>query len=143
MDFTSTAHRSHFGSTSISLRFHFCLTSNSFRSHFDLASFRKPQYGEVLDKRTNKIKTVKVVAAMKSKERFQFKRGTLTKDIITQNVPRSIKSTVKEKRNIDGFESKPFGWVPESHDPPPPPIPDSQIPLVGIARSKVIFWSST
>ena len=53
-----------------------------------------------MDKRTNKIKTVKVVATMKSKERFQFKRGTLTKDIITQNVPRSIKSTVKEKRNI-------------------------------------------
>ena len=34
---------------------------------------------------------------MKSKERFQFKRGTLTKDIITQNVSSNIKSTVTEK----------------------------------------------
>lgn len=28
--------------------------------------------------------------------------------------------------------------LPESHDPPPLPIPDSQIPLMGIARRKVI-----
>ena len=34
---------------------------------------------------------------IKSKERFQFKWDTLTKDIITQNVSRSNKSTVKEK----------------------------------------------
>ena len=34
---------------------------------------------------------------IKSKERFQFKWDTLTKDIITQNVSSNIKSTVKEK----------------------------------------------
>ena len=38
---------------------------------------------------------------MKSKERFQFKRGTLTKDIITQNVSSNIKSTVKENILMD------------------------------------------
>ena len=46
----------------------------------------------------------------KSKERFQFKWDTEAKDIITNNVSRNIESTVKEKRNIDGFDSKPFGW---------------------------------
>ena len=76
----------------------------------DAALIEKPQYEELfLDKRTNKIKTTKVVAAIKSKERFQFKWDALAKDIITKHVSRSIKSTVKENRNIDGFDSKP--WV--------------------------------
>jgi len=48
--------------------------------------------------------------SIKSKERFQFKWDTEAKDIITNNVSRNIESTVKEKRNIDGFDSKPFGW---------------------------------
>ena len=63
----------------------------------DAALIEKPQYEELLDKRTNKIKTTKVVATIKSKERFQFKWDALTKDIIIQNVSRGIKSTVKEK----------------------------------------------
>ena len=48
--------------------------------------------------------------SIKSKERFQFKWDTKTKTIITNNVSRSIKSTVKEKRTIDGYDTKPFGW---------------------------------
>ena len=62
----------------------------------DAALMEKPQYEEVLDKRTNKTKTVKVVATIKSKERFQFKWDTLTKDIITPNVSRIIKPTMKD-----------------------------------------------
>jgi len=46
-----------------------------------------------------------------SKKRFQFKWDTKTKDIITHHIARSIKSTVKEKRTIDGVDTKPFGWV--------------------------------
>ena len=61
----------------------------------DAALIEKPQYEELLDTRTNKIKTTKVAAPIKSKERFQVKGDTLTKDIIIQNVSRSIKSTVK------------------------------------------------
>ena len=61
----------------------------------DAALIEKPQYEELLDTRTNKIKTTKVAAPIKSKERFQFKGDTLTKDIIIPNVSRSIKSTVK------------------------------------------------
>ena len=49
-------------------------------------------------------------ATIKSKEPFQFKWDTKTKDTITKHVSRNIKSTVKEKRNIDGFDSKPSGW---------------------------------
>ena len=47
---------------------------------------------------------------IESKKRFQFKWDTKTKDIITNNVSRSIKSTIKEKRIIDGYDTKPFGW---------------------------------
>jgi hypothetical protein len=64
----------------------------------DAALIEKPQYEELLDKRTNKIKTTKVVATIKSKERFQFKWDALTKDIIIQNVSRSIKSTLRSKK---------------------------------------------
>ena len=49
-------------------------------------------------------------STIKSKERFQFKWDTKTKDIITQHISRSIKSTVKEKRTIDGVDTQPFGW---------------------------------
>ena len=47
---------------------------------------------------------------IESKKRFQFKWDTKTKDIITNNVSRSIKSTIKEKRIVDGYDTKPFGW---------------------------------
>ena len=46
---------------------------------------------------------------IESKERFQFKWDTKTKDIVTKNVSRSIKSTIKEKRTINGFDTQPFG----------------------------------
>ena len=49
-------------------------------------------------------------STIKSKERFQFKWDTKAKDIITNNVSTSIKSTIKEKRTIDGFDTQPFGW---------------------------------
>ena len=47
---------------------------------------------------------------LNSKPRHQFKWNTQTKDIITNNIKRSIKSTVKEKRVIDGFNTLPFGF---------------------------------
>ena len=50
-------------------------------------------------------------ATMESKKRFQFKWDTNTKDIVAKYVSRSIKSTVKEKRNIDGFDTLPFGYL--------------------------------
>ncbi len=45
---------------------------------------------------------------LKSKERHQFKWDTTTKDIITKNISRSIRSTIGEKRLIDGLDTKPF-----------------------------------
>ena len=47
---------------------------------------------------------------IKSKERHQFKWDSNTKDIITKYISRSIKSTIKEKRTIDGFDTLPFGY---------------------------------
>ena len=34
-----------------------------------------------------------------------------TKDIITNHVSRSIRSTINEKRTINGLDTLPFGWV--------------------------------
>ena len=73
----------------------------------DVDLVQNPQY--VLDK-LNKNKKVKVVAKIESEKRFQFKWNTQSKDIITQYISKSIKSTVKEKRTIDGFETYPFGF---------------------------------
>ena len=47
----------------------------------------------------------------KSMERHQFKWDNQTKDIVTKYIARSIKSTVKEKRTIDGYDTLPFGYV--------------------------------
>jgi hypothetical protein len=70
-----------------------------------------PQYEYVLDKRKKTMtKKVKIVAQMHSEKRFQFKWDTQSKDIITQYISKSIKSTVKEKRTIDGFDTLPFGF---------------------------------
>ena len=49
-------------------------------------------------------------ATIESTKRFQFKWDTKTKDIVTTYVSRNIKSTIKEKRNVDGFDTKPFGF---------------------------------
>ena len=48
---------------------------------------------------------------IQSKDRFQFKRDTKTKDIITTHISRSIRSTINEKQTIDGLDTLPFGWV--------------------------------
>ena len=48
---------------------------------------------------------------LESKPRHQFKWETRTKDIVTKNIKRSIKSTIKEKRTIDGYDTKPFGFT--------------------------------
>ena len=47
---------------------------------------------------------------IQSKERFQFKWDAQTKDIVTTHISRSIRSTINEKRTIDGLDTLPFGW---------------------------------
>ena len=46
-----------------------------------------------------------------SKNRHQFKWETNTKNIITKNLKRSIKSTITEKRTIEGYDTRPFGFT--------------------------------
>ena len=47
---------------------------------------------------------------LNSKPRHQFKWNTQTKDIITNHIKRSIKSTIKEKGTIDGYDTLPIGF---------------------------------
>ena len=65
---------------------------------------------EVINFDTMKDMVLNTTMSIESKKRFQFKWDTNTKDILTKYVSRSIKSTVKEKRTIDGFDTLPFGY---------------------------------
>ena len=47
---------------------------------------------------------------IESEKRFQFRWTNDTKDIITVDIGKSIKSTISEKRTIDGYDTLPFGW---------------------------------
>ena len=75
------------------------------------------QKGITLDVANNSIFTFEAMRAMvlnqktiESAERFQFKTDPRTKDIITKYIKRSVKSTIGEKRVIDGFDTLPFGF---------------------------------
>ena len=48
--------------------------------------------------------------SLETKPRHQFKWDTKSKDIVTSYISRSVKSTIKEKRNIHGYDSTPFGF---------------------------------
>ena len=43
-------------------------------------------------------------------KRFQFKWETETKNIVTKYVSRSVRSTLKEKRTVIGYDSVPLGF---------------------------------
>ena len=47
---------------------------------------------------------------IQSKERFQFKWDSKSKDIITTHISRSIRSTINEKQSIDRLDTLHFGW---------------------------------
>jgi hypothetical protein len=73
--------------------------------------------GITLDVANSKIATFEALKEMvlnhktiETAKRFQFQWDNKTKDIITRYISRSIKSTVCEKRTIDGYDTKPFGY---------------------------------
>ena len=47
---------------------------------------------------------------LESEPRFQFSWLNISKDVITKNIKKSIRSTVSEKRTIDGYSTLPFGF---------------------------------
>ena len=42
--------------------------------------------------------------------RFQFAWDNATKDVITKNIQRSVRSTIMEKRKVDGYDTVPKGY---------------------------------
>jgi hypothetical protein len=69
----------------------------------DLANCKKVNFDTMKDMILNNTE-------IKSEPRFQFRWDTVSKDIITKHIGRSIRSTIKEKRTIDGYDSLPFGY---------------------------------
>jgi len=65
---------------------------------------------EVINFDTMKDMVLNTTQSIVSKNRFQFKWDTKTKDIVTKYVSINIKSTVKEKRNVGGYDTLPFGY---------------------------------
>ena len=45
-----------------------------------------------------------------SEKRYQFRWSNETKDITTVFIGKSIRSTIGEKRNINGYDTLPFGY---------------------------------
>ena len=56
-----------------------------------------------IDPKTNKA--FDPTRQIQSKGRFQFKWNTKTKDIVTTHISRSTRSTINEKRTIDGLDT--------------------------------------
>ena len=80
---------------------------------------------EKIDQEENGIKTKKRLKKMvlngekieqeedgiiKTKKRFNFRWLNNTKDVITKYIDKSLRSTVSEKRMINGFDTRPFGF---------------------------------
>jgi len=45
-----------------------------------------------------------------SEPRFTFSWLNVSKDVITKHIKKSVRSTVSEKRSIDGYSTLPFGY---------------------------------
>ena len=75
------------------------------------------QKGITMDRANSKIITFEAMTnltlndrTLDTAKRFQFSWDGKTKDVVTKFISRSIKSTVNEKRTIDGYDTKPFGF---------------------------------
>jgi hypothetical protein len=73
-----------------------------------------------MDAANSKIITFETMRAMvlnntsiKSEERYTFRWDTKTKNVITQFLSRSIRSTVNSKRTIVAYDTVPFGYEQE------------------------------
>ena len=51
-----------------------------------------------------------ITTKIESVERFQFRWVSGSRDVITTYIKKSIKSIVKDKRCIHGFDSYPYGY---------------------------------
>jgi hypothetical protein len=48
--------------------------------------------------------------SLESEPRFTFSWLNISKDVITKHIKKSIRSTVSEKRTIDGYDTLPYGF---------------------------------
>jgi hypothetical protein len=78
------------------------------------------QKGITMDETNYKIITFETMRYMvinntsiKSEERYTFRWDAKSKNVITQFIGRSIRSTVNSKRTIVGYETLPFGYEQE------------------------------
>ncbi len=62
-----------------------------------------------------KFKTMKEMVlnqgTLKSAKRFTFATDPKTREVVTKFLDRSVRSTVKEKRTVFGYDTLPFGYV--------------------------------
>jgi hypothetical protein len=78
------------------------------------------QKGITMDAANSKIITFETMRDMvlnntsiKSEERYTFRWDSISKDVITKFLSRSVRSTVNSKRTIDGYDTLPFGYEQE------------------------------
>ena len=75
------------------------------------------QKGVTLDKANDSVVTFNALVDMvlncqkiETKPRHRFEWDSVTKEILTKQIPKSIKSTISEKRNVNGLDTYPFGY---------------------------------
>jgi hypothetical protein len=75
------------------------------------------QKGITMDVANSKILTFETLKeltlndrSIDTAKRYQFSWDGKTKDVVTKFISRSVRSTLKEKRSIDGYDTKPFGY---------------------------------
>ena len=89
--------------------------SYSYRTNLNKVVIK--QKGITMDAANAKIITFENIRDMvlnntsiKSEERFTFRWDKVSKDVVTKFIGRSIKSTVNSKRDLDGYNTLPFGF---------------------------------
>ena len=50
------------------------------------------------------------IAKIEILPRFTFAWDAKTKDVITKDIARSVRSTIGEKRSINGYDTVPYGY---------------------------------
>ena len=50
------------------------------------------------------------IAKIETLPRFTFAWDAKTKDVITKDIARSVRSTIGEKRSINGYDTVPYGY---------------------------------
>ena len=91
--------------------------AKSYASKLNDGSVDVKQKGATLDRNNSELLDFDTYRNMvlnheviETSARYQFRWDNNTKDIVTKYISRSVRATIGEKRDIDGYDTHPFGY---------------------------------